>query len=221
MNGTRRSTHGGHRLVLMATALVVVGVPSGLGAGVAFGPLAGVALGIAAGWSAACLLFFTVLHLDIRGFDAAQTREHATVEDPGRGTADVLCLAASIVCVLAVVALMVTTRNVHGTVALVIGVTALVNVAISWTLVHIVYMLSYARIYYSDPGGGISFNTDAPPRYLDFAYLAFVLGMTYQVSDTSVSTSELRGAILKHTLLSYLLGVVVLASVINLVAGLR
>lgn len=213
-------THGRHRLVLMMAVLVVVGVPSGIGVGVAYGPLSGVAFGVAAGWSAACLVFFAVLRFAIRGFDAEQTRRHARIEDPGRGAADLLCFGASIVSVLAIVALEVTTRNAHGAVAIVVALIALVSVAISWTLVHVIYMLTYARIYYADPVGGIDFNTDEPPRYLDFAYLSFDLGMTYQVSDTSVSTTELRGTILKHTLMSYVFGAVVLASVINLVVGL-
>ncbi|MDO5677784.1 MAG: DUF1345 domain-containing protein [Propionibacteriaceae bacterium] len=55
---------------------------------------------------------------------------------------------------------------------------------------------------------------------MDFAYLTFCLGMTYQISDTSVRTRELRRAVLAHTLLSYFFGAVVLASTINLVVGL-
>ena len=214
-------THGRHRLALMSAVLVLVGVPAGILVGLRYGAVDGAAFGIAVGWSVACLAFFGVLYSSIHGFDAQQTRRHATAEYPGRTAADLLCFGASIVSVLAIVALMVTTRNAHGLTSLVVAVTAIVNVGISWTLIHIVYMLTYARIYYSAPVGGIDFNTDDPPRYLDFAYLAFDLGMTYQVSDTSISTTELRGTILKHTLMSYLFGAVVLASVINLVAGLN
>jgi len=44
--------------------------------------------------------------------------------------------------------------------------------------------------------------------------------MTYQVSDTDIQTRLIRVAALRHALPSYLLGAVVLATVINLVAGL-
>ena len=59
-----------------------------------------------------------------------------------------------------------------------------------------------------------------PPRYLDFAYLAFTLGMTFQVSDTNLQTSAIRATALRHALLSYLFGAVIIAVTINLVAGL-
>jgi uncharacterized membrane protein len=44
--------------------------------------------------------------------------------------------------------------------------------------------------------------------------------MTYQVWDTDLQTRPIRATALRHGLLSYLLGAVVLATVINLVAGL-
>jgi hypothetical protein len=97
---------------------------------------------------------------------------------------------------------------------------AVVSVALSWTVVQTVFTSHYARLYYSHPAGGIDFNQEAPPRYGDFAYLAFTVGMTFQVSDTTLQTSALRAAALRQALLSYLLGAVILATTINLVAGL-
>ena len=43
--------------------------------------------------------------------------------------------------------------------------------------------------------------------------------MTYQVSDTDVSSPRIRSVVLRHSLLSYVFGAVVLASTINLVAS--
>ena len=59
-----------------------------------------------------------------------------------------------------------------------------------------------------------------PPRYTDFAYLAMTLGMTFQVSDTDLQTPEIRATALRHALLSYLFGAVIVATTINLVGGL-
>ena len=64
------------------------------------------------------------------------------------------------------------------------------------------------------------FNQDEPPAYVDFAYLAFTIGMTYQVSDTDLQTRTIRATALRQAMLSYLLGAVILAITINLVAGL-
>jgi uncharacterized membrane protein len=94
------------------------------------------------------------------------------------------------------------------------------SVALSWTVVQTVFTAHYARLYYSRPAGGIDFNQAAPPRYTDFAYLAFTVGMSFQVSDTELQTAALRATVLRQALLSYLLGAVILATTINLVAGL-
>jgi uncharacterized membrane protein len=66
----------------------------------------------------------------------------------------------------------------------------------------------------------VDFNEASRPRYADFAYLAFTLGMTFQVSDTALTTREVRATALRHALLSYLFGAVIIATTINLVAGL-
>lgn len=44
--------------------------------------------------------------------------------------------------------------------------------------------------------------------------------MTYQVSDTEIGLTAIRSTVLRHALLSYLLGAVILAVTINLIAGL-
>jgi uncharacterized membrane protein len=44
--------------------------------------------------------------------------------------------------------------------------------------------------------------------------------MTYQVSDTTLRDRRFRRAVLNHALLSYLFGVVIVATSINLIAGL-
>jgi uncharacterized membrane protein len=81
-------------------------------------------------------------------------------------------------------------------------------------------MLRYALLYYSDEPGGIDFGPAEPPSYRDFAYLALTLGMTFQVSDTALGTTVMRATALRHALLSYLFGAIILAVAINLVAGL-
>jgi uncharacterized membrane protein len=80
--------------------------------------------------------------------------------------------------------------------------------------------LRYALLYYTGVDGGIEFNQKVPARYLDFAYFAFTIGMTFQVSDTNVSRPAIRATVLRHALLSYLFGAVILASSINLVVSL-
>jgi uncharacterized membrane protein len=169
-----------------------------------------VAAGVYVAWSWA-----TIWHRD-----PAATARLALREDPGRTTADALLLVASVASVLTVV-LAITAGRAGGSGAqdLHAGL-AVASVALSWSVVQTVFTFHYARLYYSHPAGGIDFNQEARPRYADFAYLAFTVGMTFQVSDTTLQTSALRAAALRQALLSYLLGAVVLATTINLVAGL-
>ena len=94
------------------------------------------------------------------------------------------------------------------------------SVALAWVSVHTVYLTRYAGLYYAGAPGGIDFNEDEPPQYSDFAYLAFTIGMTFQVSDTDLTNKEIRAAALRHALLSFLFVAVILAATINLVAGL-
>ena len=90
------------------------------------------------------------------------------------------------------------------------------SVALAWATVHTLFTTRYARLYYTGPDGGIDFNEADPPRYADFA---FTIGMTFQVSDTDLGTNEVRRTALRHALLSYVFGAVVIATTINLVAG--
>ena len=94
------------------------------------------------------------------------------------------------------------------------------SVAMSWATVHTVFMLRYARAYFHKPQGGVDFNEDDPPTYLDFAYLAVTIGMTFQVSDTDLTTKSVRRIATSHALLSYLFGAVIVALTINVVASL-
>jgi uncharacterized membrane protein len=97
--------------------------------------------------------------------------------------------------------------------------------------VHTLFTLHYAELYYGPGGGdptrpgaghagGIDFGLDTPPRYSDFAYLAFTIGMTYQLSDTPLTTRALRSSVLRHALLSYLFGSLILGASVNLVVSL-
>lgn len=155
-----------------------------------------------------------------RGMDARVTAEHATREDPSRATVDLLTLLASVTSLAAVVVVLVQAHGAHGLDRVLLAGLAVISVALSWGLVHTLFALRYASLYYggSQPGG-IEFHQVEPPRYSDFAYLSFTLGMTFQVSDTDLQSSIMRGTAVRHGLLSYLFGSVILATLINLIAS--
>jgi len=220
-----------------ATATVVPGLPGRLGAvtartrlivSFAAGVVGAVASALAGagkaapliGWDVVAAVFCTWVWLSVVPQDAPQTSAHAVRENPSRTLADLVLLVAAVASLIAVAVVLVEAGNAKGSAKLWELGLGVVSVAASWTLVHTVFTLKYARLYYTGTGGGISFNEDDPPRYTDFAYLAFTVGMTFQVSDTDVSDKDIRRTILRHMLLSYVFGAVIIAVTINLVAGL-
>jgi uncharacterized membrane protein len=172
------------------------------------------------GWAAACLAYTVWVWTRVWRMNPEQTRAHATAEDPSRATSDSLILLASVASLVAVGVIIVQAGSAKGAEQGLLAGFAVISVALSWLLIHTLYTLHYARMYFSQPEGGIDFNQVEPPQYTDFAYLAFDLGMTFQVSDTTLRSTEFRKEVLKHTLLSYLFGSVILATTINLIAGL-
>jgi len=98
---------------------------------------------------------------------------------------------------------------------------SLAAILAAWASLHTMYAARYARLYYDGDPGGIDFNSPGvDPQYSDFYYFSFNLGMTYQVSDTDVTSSQMRAEVLRHCLFSYIYGTVIIACTINLVINL-
>lgn len=146
------------------------------------------------------------------------TSQHATRDDPGSASSDVIVLLAAVASLGAVGLLLLDAAGAGGRVAE--AILSVCSVALAWSVVHTMFTTRYARLYYTGPDGGVDFKERDPPQYSDFAYLAFTIGMTFQVSDTDLATKQFRATALRHALLSYLFGVVIIATMINLVAGL-
>ena len=214
--GQRPWTRGG---AVRARDRLIVALVTGLVTGVGCGFVLPWQLDLLVSWDAAAAAFIVPLWSSIWGLSAAQTRTHSVREDPSRAAADGMLLAASVASLIGVGAALVKASNEKGAMEVaLIGVGAL-SVALSWWLVHTIFTLRYARLFYA-VGRGIDFHQDEQPTYWDFAYVAFTIGMTFQVSDTDLNTSALRVTALRQALLAYLFGVVIVAMTINVVAGL-
>jgi uncharacterized membrane protein len=180
-------------------------------------------LAVVAGWDAAALTFLVSIWPVLLRADGAHAAQLATREDETRGTAAVLLVGASVASLLGVgFALDLAGRQGGPLRVLHIGV-AVLTVVLSWTVVNTVYTLRYADLHYRSRDAGIAFGDPdglEQPTYRDFAYVAFTIGMCYQVSDTTVRDPRIRGTVLSHAFLSYLFGVVIVAGSVNLIAGL-
>jgi uncharacterized membrane protein len=174
---------------------------------------------VLAGWDATSAVFVALVYLSTRRANSVKTRELAMKEDDSRVVSETILVGASVVSLVAVVFALLAARGLQRD--LKTGITTLVvaSVLFSWAAVHTVFTLRYARLYYSEDGG-IDFHTDEAPDYGDFLYVALTLGMTFQVSDTDIVSRAIRRTAMRHALLSYLFGVAVFATTINIVATL-
>jgi uncharacterized membrane protein len=171
------------------------------------------------GWDLTALTYLVMTWPVILPLDAERTRRLATAEDQTRGWTDALLFSAALASLLGLGVVLRGQGHGDGTRLRELAV-GLAGVVLSWALIHTTFTLRYARLFYGEDPGGINFNQPAAPAYSDFAYLAFTVGMTFQVSDTNVTTGTMRAAVLRHALVSYLFSAVILALTINLLAGL-
>ena len=173
------------------------------------------------GWDVAAALFVVWVWTSAGRFDADETQRFATREDDSRFSAQLLVLSACVVSLVGVgFDLLKAGQSTAGGGHITLVSAALATVVLSWATVHTAFALRYAHEYHMPPGGGIDFKSgsDYAPDYRDFAYVAFGIGMTFQVSDTDITRRQIRRTVLQHSLLAYLFGAVIIAVVINIVA---
>jgi uncharacterized membrane protein len=200
------------RLLVALTAGLVAMIALGLSVGWGYAPLVG--------WDVMALIVVVWTSFRLWPMNPERTREHARREDPVRPISDLLLLVASVASLIGVVFAVVASSNSHGAREAMLVILGIVSVVLSWSVVHVTFALRYALLYYTGPKNGIEFNEPDDPQYSDFAYVAFTLGMTYQVSDTNIRTKAIRATALRQALISYVFGVVIIAILINVVANL-
>jgi uncharacterized membrane protein len=174
------------------------------------------------GWVAAAAAFLIVTWHALLDLDPEETAAHATRLDDSRLVADGVLLAASVASLIAVGLLLIKAAHEGGAAKAAFTAVSVASVVAAWAVVHTVFTLRYSHLYYgsSPPRPAIDFNGEDPPTYRDFAYVAFTVGMTYQVSDTNLRTPAMRSTALRHSMLSFVFGTVIIAMTINVVAGL-
>ncbi|GGM12792.1 DUF1345 domain-containing protein [Deinococcus aerophilus] len=176
------------------------------------------------GWVAFCAAVLGQLWPLLGSATPQRTRALALREDDTRALAGGLTLTAALVSLVGVIFTLHQASGEKGPGSIALTALAVLTVAASWLLVHTEYVLHYARLFYTG-GGGVAFprepdGTLDDPDYRDFAYLSFTIGMTFQVSDTAVTSRAFRRLLLGHAVLSYVFGTVIVAVTINGVAGL-
>jgi uncharacterized membrane protein len=177
------------------------------------------------GWDTFSFLMIVSSWISFFITQSKRIREQAKVQDPKRSVIFIIILVSTLASILAVLILVVTKKDGNSGASWRLPF-AVAGMVFSWVLIHTIFALRYAHIYYGDhstkPGtqaGGLEFPDDEDPGYLDFAYFSFVLGMTYQVSDVQITSKRFRHLALLHGLISFGFGTTMIALTINIIAG--
>ena len=172
-------------------------------------------LGVLTGIASTATIFDLTGWRALWPIDAESTSRHARRDEFEPHLEEVVVVAWALAGLITVVLLLLLGKTEERPL---VALLALASVAMSWAGLHLMYAARYAYLFYSAAGRGIDFNGSDPPAYRDFLYFSYNLGMTYQVSDTDVSSRTIRAVVLRHCLLSYAFGTVILATTISVIA---
>lgn len=175
-------------------------------------------------WDVFALSFTVICWIVFFTRNVVDIRQYARTDDGSRTFVFILILLASFASMVMVLMLVLSEETEA---ALYIPV-AIAGILLSWAMVHTMFAMHYAHMYYDDDekdnskhAEGLEFPKEDCPDYIDFAYFSFVIGMTFQVSDVEISSRTIRRTALLHGLISFILNTFVVALTINLIAGLR
>jgi uncharacterized membrane protein len=176
------------------------------------------------GWNTFSLCMIILTWITFKITTPAEIRKQAGLQDGSRIVIFIIILISTFASFLAVLLLLISKEK--ATEVLDIPV-AIAGMLFSWFLVHTIFAMRYAHIYYGDNktkpdihAGGLDFPEETKPDYLDFAYFSFVVGMTFQVSDVEITSKRLRKLVLLHSIVSFGFNTFIVALTINVIAGL-
>lgn len=157
-----------------------------------------------------------------------EVRKIAKLQDSSRTFLFIFIITASVVSLIAIIFLLKSSKGISGTIKHEHILLAISAVAVSWWLVHTIFSLRYAHLYYDTEtddgkplkGGGLEFPDTKEPDFLDFMYFGFVVGMTFQVSDVEISDRTIRRLCLLHGLISFTFNTAIVALSINVISGM-
>jgi uncharacterized membrane protein len=180
---------------------------------------------VAIAWDCGVLTLGTlVLGVTLRYRDD-QMAKKVRHRSPTAGLLVMLALAAAGFGIYAIVLLLSVGQDRLGDSAMLYGSVGAATTAISWAVVHLLFTLEYARVYYAPgsdgaPLGGLDFPGGHQPNYVDFLYFSFVIGVACQTAEVSTLNRSMRKVVLAQGLIAFVLNTVILAATVNVAAGL-
>lgn len=188
--------------------------------------------GGSAGWQDATAMAFDIaaaaflisLAPLLRHASAATMRAHARENDTNRVLVLIVTSVLTVVVMAAIGGGLKGAQSGDG-----VAIAKLVvTLALIWLFANSVYALHYAHHYYQAPDArgaesgdrrGMEFPGTKTPGYVDFAYFAFTLGMTFQTSDVTISDTRLRAIVILHSAAAFVFNIGIIAFTINALGG--
>jgi uncharacterized membrane protein len=178
---------------------------------------------ILTGWNAAMFILVPLTYMRMRRLDARQLRAHYEEEDPTAPVIVMFVIAAALLSVAAIVALLATLKHAAPAERVAHLVLASMTIVNSWLLVHTMFTLHYADIYYSvaeDASPPLSFPETRHPLFWDFVYFSFTIGVACQTADVATTQTGIRRTVTVHSIIAFVFNLFVLGFAINVTAGL-
>jgi uncharacterized membrane protein len=175
------------------------------------------------GWNAAMFFLVPLTYIRMRRLDARQLRAHYEEEDPTAPVIVVFVVAAALLSVAAIVALLSTLKHVAPVERVAHLALASMTIVNSWLLVHTMFTLHYADIYYSVAEAApppLSFPETRQPLFWDFVYFSFTIGVACQTADVATTQTGIRKIVTVHALIAFVFNLFILGFAINVTAGL-
>lgn len=215
-------TRSGFFLLRVARAHVrlLVSVLVGIAVFIAVPASAHVVTRMLIGWDIGVLLYLVAGFAMMAQSTADEISAHADAQDEGAAALLVLTIAASIASFGAIFIELANAEQKAPGYGLQVAL-AIATVVLSWTFVHTIMALHYAYEFYgeAESSRGLKFPGDEPPDYWDFIYFAFVIGMTFQVSDVAVTNKIIRRTVVAHGVLSFVFTTAIVALTVNVAAS--
>jgi uncharacterized membrane protein len=178
---------------------------------------------VLAGWNGAMLVLVPLTYVWMRKLDARQLRAKYREEDPTAPVILLVTVTGALLSLLAIVALLSTAKQVPSAQRLAHLVLATMTIVNSWALVHTMFTIRYADMYYSVADGEpppLSFPETAEPLFWDFVYFSFTIGVACQTADVSTRQTEIRKTVTIHSVIAFIFNLAILGFALNVSAGL-
>lgn len=176
------------------------------------------------GWDIGALVYIVLMWRLFWMSEEQDIRDRAIDQDVRAIVVMILVIMAIAASLLGVFTALATSHEATGLEKTVSVGVVIATLVLGWIVLQTVFVAHYAHRHFAavarHPDHGIGFPGEAPTSYMDFAYLAFSIGATFQVSDNTVGSTRLRNLVTAHGAAAYVYNTAILAVGIGLVVGL-